>query len=147
MSAESRLVATVQLPASPERVFRALASEEITDWWVRPGVFDTREWTGDVRPGGEWRASGIGGGRPYGLEGAFVEIDPPTRLVHTWHLVGTPAPPSTITYDLEPTDDGTWLTLRQIGIPSRDGLIATAIGWETSFARLAALLADEASRG
>ena len=142
---EAMLLATVQLAASPERAFRALTSDEITDWWVRPGVFDTREWTADVRSGGAWQASGIGGGRPYGLEGTFEEVDPPRRLVHTWHLVGTPAPPSTITYTLEPIDGGTWLTLRQTGIPSRDGLIATAVGWETSFARLAELMAAEAS--
>jgi len=28
------------------------AGKEITEWWVRPGVFDTREWSGDVRAGG-----------------------------------------------------------------------------------------------
>ena len=32
---------------APERVFQALASNEISEWWLRPGVFDTREWTGD----------------------------------------------------------------------------------------------------
>jgi hypothetical protein len=35
-----------------ERVFQALASEEIITWWARPGVFDTREWSGEVRVGG-----------------------------------------------------------------------------------------------
>jgi hypothetical protein len=37
----SRLSLSVEVAASPERVFRALASNEITEWWVRPGVFDT----------------------------------------------------------------------------------------------------------
>ena len=50
--------ATALLPASPERVFRALTSSEICDWWVRPGVFDTREWRGDLRHGGRWEANG-----------------------------------------------------------------------------------------
>jgi uncharacterized protein YndB with AHSA1/START domain len=144
---ERTLTATVQLVRPPERVFRALVSDEITAWWVRPGVFDTREWTADVRPGGAWRAAGIGGGRPYGLEGEFLEVEPPRRLVHTWHLVGTPAAPSTITYVLEPVDGGTWLTLRQAGIESRDGLMATAIGWETSFAALAELMGAESDAG
>ena len=26
---------------TPERLFRALTTKEICDWWVRPGVFDT----------------------------------------------------------------------------------------------------------
>jgi uncharacterized protein YndB with AHSA1/START domain len=49
---EGELLGSVEVSATPERVFRALAS---TKWWViRPCVFDTREWTGDVRVGGEF---------------------------------------------------------------------------------------------
>src|SRR5579863_2393641 len=83
---EERIVASVEIAAPPERVFKALASCEITDWWVNPGVFDTREWTGDVRVGGRWRASGMARGQPYVIEGEFLEVDPPRRLVHTWLL-------------------------------------------------------------
>ena len=56
--AEGHVLASVEIAAPPERVFKALASKEIVNWWVRPGVFDTTEWTGDVRKGGRWRASG-----------------------------------------------------------------------------------------
>lgn len=55
--------------SGPERTFRALPSEDVLRWWIRPGVFDTREWTGDVRPGGRWHASGVGGGKSYALDG------------------------------------------------------------------------------
>src|SRR5919198_3405926 len=79
--AEGSVLATVEVAAPPERVFQALASKEVTDWWVRPGVFDTREWSGNVRAGGRWRASGVGGGKPYPLEGEFLGVDPPRRLV------------------------------------------------------------------
>ena len=96
------IVASVEIAEIPERVFRALASEEITGWWVRPGVFDTREWTGDVRVGGRWRAAGLTRGQPYVQEGEFLEIDSPRRLVHTWNGVGQPEAPSTATYVLEP---------------------------------------------
>src|SRR5436189_1576493 len=88
---EGVMLAGVEVAAPPDRVFRALTSTAILDWWVRPGVFDTREWTGDVRVGGRWQASGVGRGRPYGLEGEFLEVDPPRRLVHTWCAVGSPA--------------------------------------------------------
>jgi activator of Hsp90 ATPase-like protein len=63
--AEGSILASVEIAAPPERVFRALSSKEIVEWWVRPGVFDTREWTGDVRVGGRWRASGMAYGQPY----------------------------------------------------------------------------------
>jgi uncharacterized protein YndB with AHSA1/START domain len=139
--AEGLILATVELLAPPERVFRALTTPEITKWWVRPGVFDTREWNGDARVGGHWRASGIGGGRPYALEGEFVEVDPPRKLALTWNGAGAPSAPTTVTYRLEPLDGGTRLTLRHGGFTSRETCANTAIGWETSFARLAEILA------
>jgi uncharacterized protein YndB with AHSA1/START domain len=141
--ADGRILASVEIAAPPERTFRALVSEEIVRWWVRPGVFDTSEWTGDIRPGGGWRSSGIGGGRPYGLEGEFLEIDPPRKLVHTWHLVGTPVAPTTVTYLLEQVDCGTRVTLRHEGFLSPEACSATCIGWETSFERLAELMTIE----
>jgi uncharacterized protein YndB with AHSA1/START domain len=141
--AEGNILASVELAAPPERVFRALASREILDWWVRPGVFGTREWTGDVRVGGRWGASGVGGGRPYAFEGEFLEIDPPRKLVHTWRGVGAPGAPTTVTYVLEPLGGGTRITLRHSGFTSRETCNNTAIGWETSFERLAEILAQE----
>jgi uncharacterized protein YndB with AHSA1/START domain len=137
---EGHILATVEVTAAPERVFLTLASAEITEWWVRPGVFDTREWTGDLRVGGPWRATGMGGGRPYALEGEFLEVSPPRKLVHTWHPAGAPGAPTTVTYLLERLDSGTRVTLRHIGFTSRETCLATCIGWETSFERLAAVL-------
>jgi uncharacterized protein YndB with AHSA1/START domain len=95
---DSGVVASVEIAASPERVFQALASSEIVDWWVNPGVFDTREWSGDVRVGGRWRAWGMARGNPYTLEGEYLEIDPPRKLVHTWQGVGAPGAHSIVTY-------------------------------------------------
>ncbi len=134
---EGLVLATVEVKAPPERVFRALASEEVTRWWVRPGVFDTRRWSGDVRRGGRWRASGIGGGKPYDLEGDFTEVDAPRRLVHTWRLAGAE---SECAYLLEPVDGGTRVTLRHSGLASRPACANTCIGWETSFEELARML-------
>jgi uncharacterized protein YndB with AHSA1/START domain len=137
---EGRVIASVELGASPERVFQALTSREIVDWWVNPGVFDTREWSGDVRVGGKWRASGIARGKPYTLEGKFVEVDPPRKLEHTWHMVGAPGAPSTVSYLLEPMVGGTRLTVHQSGIPTSDEREGNRNGWRTSFDRLAEIL-------
>lgn len=141
--AEGLIHASVEIAAPPERVFQALISKEVCEWWVRPGVFDTREWTADVRVGGRWRASGMGNGRPYVLEGEFLEVDPPRKLVHTWHGVGAPGAPTTVTYLLEPLDGGTRLTLRHSGLVAPQMCTNTCIGWETSFERLAEILATE----
>jgi uncharacterized protein YndB with AHSA1/START domain len=140
-TAQGHVLASVEFAAPLERVFRALASKEVTDWWVRAGVFDTRDWSGDVCVGGRWRASGLARGQPYAIEGEFLEIDPPRKLVHTWHLVGTPSTPTTVTYDLERLDGGTRVTLRHAGFASAETCTNTAIGWETSFEQLAQSLA------
>ena len=143
--AEKHLLASVEIAAAPERVFQALVSEETTACWVRPGVFDTREWAGTVRVGGRWRAAGMTRGEPYVQEGEFLDIESPRKLVHTWEGAGTTARPSTVTYLLECVNGGTRLTLRHVGFASRDRCQAFAIGWETSFERLAEMLAPEFS--
>lgn len=135
------ILATVELTVPPERVFAALASKEIVDWWVRPGVFDTREWTGDVRVGGRWKVSGLGRGVPYAIEGEFLVVEPPRKLVHTWHPPGKPEAASTVTYVLQAIDGGTRLTLRHTGITAPDVCSNTGIAWETSLERLAEVLA------
>src|SRR5215831_4598592 len=134
---QGQILASVEIAAPPERVFKALTSKEITDWWGLPGVFDTREWTGDVRNGGRWRASGVVRGQSYALEGEFLEVRPPTKLVHTWQRVGMPGAPTTVTYHLQPIGGGTRLTLRHAGFVPPDACGNTCEGWETSFERLA----------
>ena len=140
---QRELLASVDVAAPPERAFRALASGEITKWWVRPGVFDTREWTGDLRPGGRWSAAGMSRGQPYSQGGEFITIDAPRTLVHTWDGVGPGGGPSTLTYALEPVSGGTRITLRQSGFVAREACENFAIGWETSFERMAQILANE----
>ena len=144
-SPEGYVAASVEVAAAPERVFRALASTEIVNWWVRPGVFDTREWTGEVRVGGRWRGAGVFKGRPYVLEGDFLEVDAPRALAHTWERAGAPGPSTTVSYRLDPYDGGTRVRLRHSGFTSREACAETAVGWQTSLNRLAELLAADAS--
>ncbi len=134
------VVASVEIARAPERVFQALTSQEIIEWWVNPGVFDTREWSGDVRVGGRWRASGIARGAAYVLEGEFLEVDPPRKLVQTWHRAGTPDAPSTVTYLLEPIAGGTRLTVRHTDIATPELRNNMSAGWRTSCDRLSEIL-------
>jgi len=143
---EGQILASVEIAAPPERVFQALASKEILDWWVNPGVFDTRAWSGDVRKGGHWRASGVARGEPYALEGEFLEVVPPTKLVHTWKRVGAPGAPTIVTYLLQRQNGGTRLTLRHSGFAPPETCAGAGHGWETSFARLAERLSDGGAR-
>jgi uncharacterized protein YndB with AHSA1/START domain len=135
------ILATVEVAATPERVFAALTSEDVIEWWVRPGVFDTRTWDGNVTPGGRWRTSGVGPRGPYELSGEYLEVDPPQRLVHTWEDPEAPETTSKVTYDLSAGDSRTRITLHHEGEFAAPVVCANiAIGWETSFTQLAQML-------
>ena len=137
---KGEILAHVEIAASPERVFQAIASKEVCDWWVRPGVFNTTEWSADLRVGGQWRTAGIARGAPYTIVGEFLEIDPPRKLVMTWHRAGTPDAPTIVTYMLEQLNGGTRLTLRHTGITSPEACTNVSIGWKTSFDKLTDVL-------
>ena len=140
-STRNRVLLSVEVAVPPARAFEALASPEVTRWWVRPGVFDTREWAGDVRVGGRWRASGLFRGQPYSVEGAFLEVDAPRWLAHTWHGVRAPGAATTVTYVLEASGRGTRIELRHSGFDSREASAGFSAGWEASFERLVEILA------
>ena len=137
--AAGRVLASVDVPASPERVFRALIGDEVIRWWVNPGVFDTREWTAEARVGGRWRAAGVGRGQPYALEGEFLEVEEPRKLVHSWRSVGGPGQDSTVTYLLDSVPLGTHLTLRHEGFTDPAPCIRSCRGWESSLDALVRL--------
>lgn len=139
---DGKILAAVELSSPVVTVYNALTSQEVVRWWVNPGVFDTREWNADIRPGGGWRAAGLGMGQPYTLEGEFLEIDPPRRLVHTWRSVGS-KDSTMVTYLLDQIPGGTRLTLRHEGFKEPLTLVRTCIGWESSLVALGRLLSQE----
>ena len=129
------ILASVEIAASPERVFRALTTDDITKWWGSPETYRTTSFTGDVRPGGRWRSDGIGAsGEPFFVEGEFREVDPPRKLVQTWKAAWDGGNETTITYRLEPIAEGTRLTLRHEGFGNRmDSCRGHGEGWERVF--------------
>jgi uncharacterized protein YndB with AHSA1/START domain len=130
---QGTILACVEIAASPERVFKAISSDDITKWWGSPALYRTTAWVGDVRPGGKFKSSGVGAdGHTFSVEGEFVEVDPPRKLVHTWKPGWEPdAPATTITYRLEAIAGGTRLTLRHEGFGDRaDSCRSHAEGWE-----------------
>ncbi len=124
--------ALVEIAAPPERVFRALASEEIAKWWGSDDLYRVTKWTGDVKPGGKWRSVGKGAdGKPFSVEGEFLEVDPPKKLVHTWRYDWDPSGSvTTITYRLDVIPGGTRVTLRHEGFTNApDACLSHGDGW------------------
>jgi uncharacterized protein YndB with AHSA1/START domain len=136
------LLASVEVKARPERVFRALASEDIVKWWGSPDLYRVTEWTGELKVGGRWRSVGVDrDGKPFEVSGEFVEIDPPRKLVQTWAPKWVEGAATKVTYLLEEIEGGTRITVRHEGF----GTAAAAChshtaGWERVFTWLASWL-------
>lgn len=126
------IIAVVEIAAPPDRVFRALSSAEITQWWGDDQTYRTDSWECDLRVGGRWRAGGKSAdGNPYYVEGEYLEVDPPHRLVQTWCAGWDPGEPTVLSYYLEDTKVGTRLTIRHDGFkPRRESCEAHTSGWE-----------------
>ena len=107
------------------RVFIKASAQQVWDAITDP------EWNGryayrarseyDLRPGGEYRVPATDEMRSYGLtadnliDGEVLEVDPPRRLVQTWHAhftdETTAEAVTTLTWDLDETDGMTRLTV------------------------------------
>ncbi|WP_394824503.1 SRPBCC domain-containing protein [Pendulispora albinea] len=130
------VLASVEIEASPERVFYALTQEEdITRWWGSDDQYRMIGYQADLRAGGAWRVEGrMPEGRTFVTDGEILEIEPARKLVQTWNLRWNRV--STVAYLLEPTDGGTRLTVRHEGFGEDVPLCRmhetdweTALGW------------------
>ena len=127
------LLATIDILATPERVFRAVTSEELTRWWGSEDTYRTTKWSGDVRVGGTWRTDGIGrDGMPFAVHGEFLEVEPPRKLVQTWRYDWDPSGSvTTITWRFEPIEGGTRVVVRHEGFGDAHAACQNhADGWE-----------------
>lgn len=129
---EGIVLARVEIAAPPERVFRALTTDELTKWWGSAELYRTTRFTIDLRPGGAWRTEGVGSdGSAFHVAGEVLEVDPPRRLVQTWKPSWEEGPPTTITYSLDPIESGTRVTVRHTGFAGRAASCeGHAMGWE-----------------
>jgi uncharacterized protein YndB with AHSA1/START domain len=122
----------LEIAASPETIWELLTDpKEATRWMGQVAEFD-------LQPGGVYRVEVIPGNT---ARGAFVEIDPPRRLVYTWgwESGSSPAAPgsTTIEFELEASGAGTLLHFRHSGLPSADAVASHSHGWDHYFERLA----------
>lgn len=115
------VLASVEIAAPPERVFKALTSaEDVMRWWGGSASHRITKWEADVRSGGKWRADGKSqNGGAYQIHGEYIEVDPPRKLVFTWRPDWDAPNETRVTYILEPLETGTRLTLRHEGFAGR----------------------------
>lgn len=137
MSSGEPIVREIYIEAAPETVFEFFVDEEKLTRWL------AAEATLDPRPGGVCRQLHPGDGDPrsgpFHMEGEFVEVDPPSRVVFTWGfadpLIGIPPGSSTVEVTLRPVNAGTQVRLVHSGLPVEE-VENHADGWSGMLERL-----------
>jgi uncharacterized protein YndB with AHSA1/START domain len=131
------VLATADVAAPPERIFRALTEpKEIEHWWGDDDTYHMRDWIADFRVGGQYTVNVLnadGSVRP--ASGKFLQIDSPVKLSHTrkylWEFPVLGRRETTITYRFEPIATGTRVTVRHEGFEGcPDAAYMHAAGWE-----------------
>lgn len=141
------LLITRFFDAPRELVFQAWTDpEHLKRWENAPIGFTVTTEKSDIRPGGEYRiCMRSPEGVDHWLQGVYTEVVPPERLsfTHVWlRADGTPGVETRVTLSFAERGNRTELTLHQTGfdtVASRDGHNG---GWNSTFDRLAAYLAD-----
>ena len=131
---ETAVERRIAIDADPETVWQFLVDPgKATRWMGETASFD-------VRPGGEYRVGVIPG---HTASGAFVELDPPRRLVFTWGWEpgpdgANPLPPgsSTIEIELEPDGAGTVVHFVHRDLPDVESTASHGHGWDHYLERL-----------
>ena len=142
MQAAEPLIREIDIEAAPETVFEFFVDPAKLTRWLAV------EATLDPRPGGVCHQVHEGAGpdhRLYYMEGEFLEVDPPKRVVFTWGFTHSEAGVlpggSIVEVTLSPIDTGTRVRLVHRGLPAA-AVADHSEGWTTMLARL-----TEAVRG
>lgn len=128
-----KLIYVTYISTTPQKLWDALTDpEQTTLYWKHRNVSG---WS----KGDRWEHVRPDGGSDGG--GTILEIDPPHRLSHTWGSFDDPdaAPPSRVTFDLEPVGDAVRLTLTHEDLAPTE-LEDTSNGWAMVLSSLKSLL-------
>lgn len=114
------IVREIHVDASPATVFEFFVDPVKLTRWLAV------EATVDARPGGLIRqvhgGPEDGDGTPYVLQGEFIEVTPPERVVFTWGFtnedVGVPPGSSIVEVTFTPDDNGTHVRLVHRHLPA-----------------------------
>jgi NAD(P)-dependent dehydrogenase (short-subunit alcohol dehydrogenase family)/uncharacterized protein YndB with AHSA1/START domain len=140
------VLAAVDIGVPPDRVFRALVTDEVEIWWGSAETYRMRAWSADLRVGGRWRVDVCtAGGNTFPASGEFLEIDGTRKVVQTrryeWEHPRLGTRDTTVTYRFEPIANGTRLTVCHQGFAGRsEAADEHAQGWERALAWLEAYL-------
>lgn len=130
----SRVRATRRFRASRRRVYRAWTEPELMMKWFIDSDYEMTIVELDLRPGGAYRLEGREpDGRPWAIEGTYLEVAPEERLVYTWKWEGDKAlggPGDTVvTVEFRDLGSETELVVTQEGFTNEIARDAHDTGW------------------
>ena len=147
---EGTVHAVVNIAAPPERVFRALTQPgELAAWWGSPELYQTFDWSVDLRPGGKWSCSArtTADQKLATVGGEYRAIEPPHLLEFTWLASWEEFRPSVVRIEIQATSGGARVVVVHRGqfanAEARDGIDD---GWKRVLGWMADHLAREVSR-
>jgi uncharacterized protein YndB with AHSA1/START domain len=119
---------TRTIRASRHRVYRAWTEPELLMRWFieEDGEMWVREL--DLRAGGRYALEGRVGDKPWRIEGKFLEVSPPRRLIYSWSWDNDPALG-------EPVGADTIVTVEFIDRGTETEVVVTHEGFATEQAR------------
>jgi len=164
---QDTVVAEIFIAAPPERVFQAITDpKQLTQWWGQSALYRVTEAKMDLRPGGKWSSSGVRtDGTEFTVDGEYLEVDPPHRLVYTWNVSWNHPLKTVVHWELQPQSvhglqsrgpqkmgTGTLVRIRHVGFAG-DAEQATShgegwkrvLGWMQAFAERGETIDSRAS--
>jgi uncharacterized protein YndB with AHSA1/START domain len=129
------VLANAEVSGTPDQAFRALTTSEVEKWWTLPGVYQLKEWKADLRPLGRWSVNvELNDGKQLNEWGEVCEINAPSMIMMTKRFGANPLLEErelTLTYRLEPSPNGTLVTVREDGFIGRpEAAYGNAENWE-----------------
>jgi uncharacterized protein YndB with AHSA1/START domain len=130
-------VYTVYIAAPVERVWEALTDGDLTrKYW---GHENRSEW----KPGSRWEHVRVGSDGVVDIAGKVIEIDPPKRLVTSWHspdAEGDPARTSHVTYEITPMGEESKLVVTHSDLNEEGMRAGVSAGWPLVLSSLKSFL-------
>jgi len=119
-----------RIKAPPAKVWAAITKPDMMMQWWGPDAGPTLNVVADVRPGGRFSVVfRLLNGEEHNPTGIYQEVIPEKKLVFTWDLPAAPDPESLVTFQLEPIDGGTELTLTHARLPDEATRASHEEGW------------------
>ena len=134
------------LRATPERTYRAFLDADAMAKWLPPYGFTCKVHHLDARVGGTYKMSftNFTTGQSHSFGGAYLELVPHERIVHTDRFDDPNLPGEMrTTVSLNKVSCGTELGVVQEGIPDVIPPEACYLGWQESLVLLAKLVEAE----